>query len=265
MLKTMRVATLLLLLAALAAPVWAAPEKLIALTFDDGPRPYVLYGVKQAGNATPGMLDVLDRAGVKATFFYMGWRLTPRTWGETRHETDIGISCLDAAREVLRRGHELENHTYSHSDLRLAEKKKGEGWVLGDVERGAEAIRAVTGSKPVWLRPPDWDLADDARRELEHRGFRILTISSQNPVALRDINSLDYLCAGRGVGCPRPSLASGVLKAIEQRERHGITTHVLAFHELTTTTAQLPELIAALKAKGYRFVTVTEYMKLVKN
>jgi len=38
---------------------------------------------------------------------------------------------------------------------------------------------------------------------------------------------------------------------------------VLVFHELTTTTTQLPELIGALKGKGYRFVTVSEYMKQV--
>jgi peptidoglycan/xylan/chitin deacetylase (PgdA/CDA1 family) len=256
-----------MLLAAFTVPCFAA-QKLIALTFDDGPRPYVLYGVKQPGaasSASPGMLDVLDRNGVKATFFYMGWRLTPKTWGENPHETNIGVSCLDAAHDVLRRGNEIENHTYSHADLRIAERKKGEAWVLTDVERGAQAVQAVTGSKPLWLRPPDWDLPDDARRDLEHRGFHILTISSENPVALRDVNSQDYLCAGKGVGCPKPSLAQSVLKAIEQREKKGVYTHVLAFHELTTTTAQLPELITALKAKGYRFVTVTEYMKLVKN
>jgi peptidoglycan/xylan/chitin deacetylase (PgdA/CDA1 family) len=251
------------LLAVLAVPCFAA-QKLIALTFDDGPRPYVLYGVKQPA-PTPGMLDVLDRNGVKATFFYMGWRLTPKTWGETPHEINIGVSCLDAAHDVLRRGHEIENHTYSHADLRIAERKKGEAWVLNDVERGAEAVKSVTGSKPLWLRPPDWDLPDDARQELERRGFHILTISSENPMALRDVNSQDYLCAGKAVGCPKPSLAQSVLKAIEQREKQGVYTHVLAFHELTTTTAQLPELIAALKAKGYRFVTVSEYMKLVKN
>lgn len=251
-----------MLLTVLARPCIAA-EKLVALTFDDGPRPYVLYGLKQPG-APAGLLETLDRNGVKATFFYMGWRLTPKTWGETPHETNIGVTCLDAAHDVLRRGHEIENHTYSHADLRLAERKKGEGWVISDVERGAEAVQAVTGSKPLYLRPPDWDLSDDARRDLEKRGFRILTISSQNPVALRDINSLDYLCAGKGSGCPRPSLAQSVVKAIEQREKQGVTTHILAFHELTTTTAQIPELIAALKAKGYRFVTVSEYMKLVR-
>jgi len=254
---------LLLLLVVFSLPCFGA-DKLIALTFDDGPRPYVLYGVKGPG-AAPGMLDVLDRNGVKATFFYMGWRLTPKTWGETPHETNIGVSCLDAAHDVLRRGHEIENHTYSHADLRVAERKKGEAWVLSDVERGAVAVKGVTGTKPVWLRPPDWDLADDARQDLERHGFRILTISNQNPVGLRDINSQDYLCVGKAAGCPKPSLAQSVIKTIEQREKKGVYTHVLAFHELTTTTAQLPELIGALKAKGYRFVTVTEYMKIVKN
>ena len=265
-----RFALLMMLLASLALPSFAA-EKLIALTFDDGPRPYVLFGVKQPGaasaaasSATQGLLDVLERNGVKATFFYMGWRLTPKTWGETVHETNIGVTCLEAAHEVLRRGHEIENHTYSHVNLRLAERKKGEAWVLADVERGAQAVQSVTGSKPLYLRPPDWELTDDARRDLEARGFHILTISSQLPLALRDVNSLDYLCTGKGVGCPRPSLAQSVLKTIEQREKKGVTTHVLVFHELTTTTAQMPALIAALKAKGYRFVTVTEYRKLVK-
>lgn len=241
----------------------AAAEKLIALTFDDGPRPYVLYGLKQPG-APAGLLEVLDRTGVKATFFYMGWRLTPKTWGETPHETNIGVTCLDAAHDVIRRGHEIENHTYSHADLRIAERKKGEAWAVGDVERGADAIRSVTGSKPAYLRPPDWDLSDDERADLEKRGFRILSISSHIAPALRDVNSLDYLCAGKGSGCPKPSLAQSVLETIARREKQGVTTHILVFHELTTTTAQLPELISALKAKGYRFVTVSEYMKLVR-
>jgi peptidoglycan-N-acetylglucosamine deacetylase len=253
----------LFLLVLIAAPSFAA-EKLIALTFDDGPRPYVLYGLKKPGTA-PGLLDVLDESHVKATFFYMGWRLTPKTWGDKRYETNIGISCLDAARDVVRRGDEIEDHTYSHVDLKLAERKKGEAWVLGDVERGAEAIESVTGSRPLYLRPPDWDMPADAERALDARGFHILGISAENPLPLRDINSLDYLCAGKAQGCPKPSLSQSVLRAIGQREKKGVTTHILAFHELTTTTEQMPGLIAALKAKGYRFVTVSEYMKLVKN
>ena len=240
-------------------PTFAA-DKLIALTFDDGPRPYVLYGVKPA----PGLLDVLDQQHVKATFFVMGWRLTPKTWGDRRYETNIGITCIDAAKEELKRGHEIEDHTFSHVELKTAERKKGEQWVIGDVEHGAQVIKAVTGSQPRYVRPPDWVLPDDARHELERRGFQILTISSENPVAFRDINSLDYLCAGKNPKqCPKPSLEASVLKQIQQREKKGITTHVLAFHELTTTTAVMPQLISELKARGYRFVTLDEYMREV--
>ncbi len=232
-------------------------DKLIAITFDDGPRPYVLFG-------KPGLVDVLNQQGVKATFFVMGWRLTPKTWGDRRYEPNIGMTCLDAARELVRRGHELEDHTYSHVELRTAERKKGEGWVIEDVERGAEVIKAVAGQQPRYLRPPDWVLPDDARHRLEHRGYQVLSISSANAMPLRDVNSLDYLCAGaRHPQCPKPSLADAVLRQIDQREKKGVYTHILAFHELTTTTAELPTLLTKLKARGYRFTTVSEYMRLV--
>jgi peptidoglycan/xylan/chitin deacetylase (PgdA/CDA1 family) len=237
-------------------------DKLIALTFDDGPRPYVLFGSKGVHPA-PGLADILDQNGVKATFFVVGWRLTPKTWGEPRHEEDIGMTCIDAAEQLNRRGHELEDHTYSHLELRSAEKKNGEQWVMHDVDRGAEAIKAVTGTLPRYLRPPDWIITSDARRELQQRGYRVLTISAENPMPLRDVNSLDYLCAGKAVGCPKPSLVDAVLKQVEQRERKGTYTHILAFHELSTTAAAMPRLITDLKARGYRFVTLTEYMKLV--
>jgi peptidoglycan/xylan/chitin deacetylase (PgdA/CDA1 family) len=244
-----------------ALPSFSA-DKLIALTFDDGPRPYVLFGTKGA-RPTPGLLDVLDQNGVKGTFFVVGWRLTPKTWGESRHEENIGISCIDAAQQVVKRGNELEDHTYSHVELRTAERKKGEQWVLEDVSRGADAIKAITGTRPAYVRPPEWIITDDARHDLEHEGFRLLTISSENPMPLRDVNSLDYLCAGNKVQCPKPSLVDSVLKQVEQREKKGVYTHILAFHELSTTTAIMPELISRLKARGYRFVTVSEYMNLV--
>jgi len=255
-----RVLTSLLFLHAI--PVLGA-DKLIALTFDDGPRPYVLFGTHK-DHAAPGLVDVLDNNGVKATFFVVGWRLTPRTWGERRHEENIGVTCLDAAQQLVHKGFELEDHTYSHIELRGAETKRGEHWVLEDVDRGAHAIKAVTGTDPKFVRVPDWSIADDARRDLEHEGYRLLTISASRPMALRDVNSLDYLCAGKNpVGCPKPSLEEGVLQQIRQREKKGIYTHILAFHELSTTAAIMPGLVANLKAQGYRFVTLTEYMNLV--
>jgi peptidoglycan/xylan/chitin deacetylase (PgdA/CDA1 family) len=137
--------------------------------------------------------------------------------------------------------------------------------VMHDVDRGAQAIKAVTGTQPRYVRPPDWILTDDARRDLQKQGYRVLTISQENPMALRDVNSLDYLCAGKAVGCPKPSLPDAVLQQIEQREKRSVYTHILAFHELSTTAAIMPRLIGELKARGYRFVTLTEYMKLVES
>ena len=256
--------SLLLAASVFAADKPAAPaDKLVALTFDDGPRPYVLLG-SQKEHAAPGLLDVLDSNGVKATFFVVGWRLTPKTWGNERAEENIGVTCIDAAEQVIRRGHELEDHTYSHVELRSAEKKNGERWVLGDVDRGAKAIKAITNAQPLYVRPPDWIITDDARRDLENEGYRVLGISNDNPVALRDVNSLDYLCGGKDRSeCPKPSLVDAVLKQIEQREKKGTYTHILAFHELSTTATAMPRLIGDLKARGYRFVTLTEYMNLV--
>jgi peptidoglycan/xylan/chitin deacetylase (PgdA/CDA1 family) len=258
------------LLLFLNAGVAFSSDKLIALTFDDGPRPYVLFGTKgdhageHAGDHPAlGLLNVLDENHVKATFFVVGWRLSPKTWGDRRYEENVGITCLDAAQQLVRRGHELEDHTYSHIELRSAERKQGEQWVIGDVNRGAEAIRAITGTRPNYLRPPDWIIPDDARLDLERQGYHLLTISQENPIALRDVNSLDYLCARKASDCPKPSLVDAVIKQIEQRERRGVFTHILAFHELSTTTAIMPELITSLKARGYRFVTVSEYMRLV--
>jgi len=254
--------TVFLALVFLSAQAAFSADKLIALTFDDGPRPYVLFGT-EGNHAGQGLVNVLDTNGVKATFFVVGWRLTPKTWGEPRAEKNVGITCIAAAEQLVRDGHELEDHTFSHLELRNAQKKWGEQWVIGDVNRGAEAIKAVTGTQPYYVRPPDWSISDEARRDLEQQGYHLLTITQENPLSLRDVNSLDYLCTTRNpAGCPKPSLAGAVLKQVEQREKRGVFTHILAFHELSTTAAVMPELIANLKARGYRFVTLTEYMRL---
>lgn len=64
-------------------------EKAVYITFDDGPIP----------EATPWVLDVLDRYGVKATFFVVG---------------DNVRKYPELFREVLRRGHSVGNHTFHH-------------------------------------------------------------------------------------------------------------------------------------------------------
>ena len=72
---------------------WADPaEKLVALTFDDGPHP--VY--------TEEILDVLDQAGIKASFFYDGKR---------------SRTLPGCCKKVSDAGHLIGNHTYTHVNV----------------------------------------------------------------------------------------------------------------------------------------------------
>lgn len=261
----MRALTVLLALAlTCASSAFAATQKLIALTFDDGPRPYILFGYQPAGGpAIPSLLELLDKNQVKATFFVMGWRLMPKQYGDP-HEFRTATTCLDAAREVVKRGHEIENHSYSHVQFKLFEKQHGPDSAVADVDRASALIKNVTGAPPQFVRPPDWIIWPDLEHKLQAHGYRVMTIGSEEPAAWRDINTVDYLCAGaHPKQCPKEGDAQYVLQQIAQREKHGVTTHILTFHELSTTESTLATLIPQLKAQGYRFVTMKDYAREV--
>jgi len=234
--------------------------KLIALTFDDGPKPYVLMGTRSGkGVLSQSLLGLLDHQGVKATFFVMGWRLSQNADAKCRQE-DGGV-CREAAEEEHRRGHEIENHTYGHGNFRSMVKRYGEGWVLNDIERASIVIQKTTGERPTYLRPPDWTIWPELEQKIEARGYHVMTKSSSVPPALRDVDSEDYFCAGRDVTkCPKPSDYDYVLRDIAQRERQGVEQHILVFHELPQSVELLSRLIPELEKRGYRFVTLRTYM-----
>ncbi len=100
-------------------------EKVIALTFDDGPHPSI----------TPRILDILKKYDVKATFFAIGKNI------ETYPEP-----LIRAASE----GHEIGNHTYSHLTGQHTNKETLEKELL----KTDELIKKLTGKRPVLYRPP---------------------------------------------------------------------------------------------------------------
>ena len=269
--------TLCMLLLAFATPAFPAPNppapgnagarahttrggKLIALTFDDGPKPYVLMGTRSGkGVTSQSLLALLDQQGVKATFFVMGWRLSKNA-DEMCRKVDGGV-CRQAAEEEHRRGHEIENHTYGHGDFRLMTKRYGEEWVLNDIDRASLFIQGITGAKPTFLRPPDWTIWPELQKKIEARGYHVMTRSTAVPPALRDVDSEDYFCAGHDLRkCPKPSDYDYVLRHIEQRERQGVDQHILVFHELPQTVELLSRLIPELKKRGYSFVPLRAFM-----
>jgi peptidoglycan/xylan/chitin deacetylase (PgdA/CDA1 family) len=96
-----------------------------ALTFDDGPDP----------DATPAILDALDEADLRATFFVVGEQLM-RHWA--------------IAREARARGHELALHGAAHP--RHAELSPAAA--RDEVARGVGAFEAASGERPKLFRPP---------------------------------------------------------------------------------------------------------------
>jgi peptidoglycan-N-acetylglucosamine deacetylase len=97
----------------------------IVLTFDDGPDQ----------DSTPAVLDALDAAGARATFFLVGEQV----------EAEPAL-----AQEIATRGHDVQLHGYGHvaHDALTAEEARR------DLERGARALRAATGIEPRFYRPP---------------------------------------------------------------------------------------------------------------
>ena len=229
------------------------PRK-VTLTFDNGPTPEV----------TPHVLDCLARNEVKATFFVMGYRLADAADHFCR-QIDAGINCRQAAEQEHRRGHEIENHTYGHGPFSRMAKRYGEEWVVNDIDRASRIIQSVTGVRPQYVRPPDWDIWESLRKKIEARGYHVMTKSkgdvSEAP-ALEDVDSQDYIYTLQK--SPQAALKTEhdyVLQRIEQRERRGIFTHVLVFHELPISVEVLSTLIPELKKRGYEFGTLRDYMK----
>lgn len=107
-------------------PADAIARNEVALTLDDGPDPEV----------TPQVLDILDQYGVKATFFCIG-----------RHAARYPELC----REIIQRGHDIENHTQHHRHTFSLLSHAG---YLREIRAAQEAIRQITGRTPRFFRAP---------------------------------------------------------------------------------------------------------------
>ncbi len=125
------------------------------LTFDDGPN--VLH--------TPDLLDCLDKADVKATFFICGQF--------AQEHSNIVI-------ETFERGHEIANHTWSHPDLKTLSDKG----IIKEISRTNEILKSITGITPKRFRAPYSSIDDRIYKiiqklELEHIDWTKMAIDWQ--------------------------------------------------------------------------------------
>ena len=107
-------------------PAAAAARNEIALTIDDGPDPLV----------TPQVLDILDRHAARATFFCIG---------------EEAARYPDLCREIVRRGHAVENHSQHH---RHHFSLLGPRGFMRELQAAQSTLGLITGQRPVFFRAP---------------------------------------------------------------------------------------------------------------
>jgi peptidoglycan/xylan/chitin deacetylase (PgdA/CDA1 family) len=130
----------------------ATPHRLILFTFDDGPD----------RRTTPLLLDRLDEAGVRAVFFLVASRIAGTTPLE-RQEAGI-------AREIVRRGHLVGNHTRDHAQLPLLD----EAHALEQIVSAEQIFERALGARPWLFRPPFGAHSQRIDGLLAERGYTTL-------------------------------------------------------------------------------------------
>ncbi|HEX8075598.1 MAG TPA: bifunctional polysaccharide deacetylase/glycosyltransferase family 2 protein [Thermoleophilaceae bacterium] len=199
-------------------PVQPPPGRRIALTFDDGPD----------ARWTPRIADVLKAAHAPGTFFVVG----------SQAARYPGI-----VRRLVGEGHELGDHTFTHSAL-----TRGPLWQRRlQIQLTESVLAGVTGRYARFLRPP-YSATPDAVTPRQERALAELA-GKRYYIALADYDSEDW---------QRHGVASIVARATPP----GTTGGVIMFHdgggERSQTVAALRELIPRLRARGFRFVSMSE-------
>jgi len=207
----------------------APTEREVALTFDDGPNPPY----------TDRILDVLQQEHVHATFFVVG---------------RAAVAYPDTLRRIARDGHAIGNHTWDHEHM-IVDTPAG---IRSELTRTESAIERITGQKTDLMRPPfgarDFAVIDQAHK----LGYHVVMWSVPLPrdweqpgdatIATRVIEnvsggSIIVLHDGnRGILCGKDR---GTTASDCNREQ-----------EIGATR----DIIDALRAKGFRFVTIPQLM-----
>lgn len=171
---------------------------------------------------TPSFVQMLKANRAVATFFMIGGQIT------ARYRTTL--------REELRNGDALGDHTFTHPDLVTA------GGAQRQLQRTIQTIRGLSGYTPCVFRPPYGDYDSSIMRTAASLGLATI---------LWAVDPSDYALPG--------------VSAIEQRVLAQVRPGAIVLsHDgggpRAQTLAAYPYIIRALRARGYRFVTVPELL-----
>lgn len=199
----------------------SAQEKKVALTFDDGPDT----------RFTPKVLDALKASQVKATFFVLGVQANAHP---------------DIIRRIVKEGHVIGNHSYSHANLPKLTADKFQSQIIST----ESVLQGLIGYAPKLIRPPYGAINEEQVRWIADHHYLIVNWN---------VDSLDW-----------KSLNSDqVLNNIMQQTKPGsiILQHSggADSQDLSGTVQAIVPLISKLKAAGYTFVTVPELLHVAKS
>ena len=186
----------------------------IALTFDDGPNPYY----------TPQVLAVLQRYGVKATFFCIGRQVA---------------SYPDLVKKEYADGNLVGNHSWSHPNLALLSSDE----IDSQINLTSNVIQQVIGVRPTLFRPP-------------YGVVNARVLSKANLLGLTTIiwsdEARDWTTPGTSVIVSRILSLAGDGAIILMHDGGG---------DRSQTVAALPTIITTLRLRGYQFVTLQQMLK----
>lgn len=171
------------------------------------------------GPYTPEILSILDRQNAPATFFEVG----------------ILEQYFHAStREIVARGYAIGDHTFSH----LAMSRLSRADQRSQLLTGARAVERYGASFPRLFRPP-YGMWNSTTLALLH-AYRMLMV-------LWTVDTNDYRLPG----------AAGIVKSVLAGAKPGA---IILLHDAggnrAETVAALPKIIARLRARGYKLVTV---------
>jgi peptidoglycan/xylan/chitin deacetylase (PgdA/CDA1 family) len=193
-------------------------NKVVYLTFDDGPSPV----------HTPRILDILQRRGVKATFFVTG-------------------AAISGNEEIIRRqareGHIVASHQWQHS---IASTGQFRGWVTKE----RDILRGLVGDEmPLYFRYPYGAMASWKETILKEEGYLDGGVGW-------DVDTLDWDFGPDGRASRRevPTALKNDFEGwiFSQLNRRG--GGVILFHDVQSiTSSRLEAIIDRLEREGYQF------------
>ncbi|HET8844114.1 MAG TPA: polysaccharide deacetylase family protein [Ktedonobacteraceae bacterium] len=170
---------------------------------------------------TPRVLDILKQFNIHATFFDVG---------------NLVETYPDLALQEFKAGHTVGNHTWSHPDLPTLSQKD----VTTQLQQTSDALKKAIGVSPVFMRPPYGDINDNVLQVINN--FALSTV-------IWNVDPEDWALPGT------PAIVSRVLSGVSNGS-------IVLMHDgggvREQTVQALPTIIEQLRARGYKFVTLSE-------